>query len=44
MEKINSEYVAICDVDDLSLDERFNNQIKFLESNLGMGLLDQMYF
>ena len=25
--KIDSEYVAICDVDDLSLDERFDNQI-----------------
>ena len=42
--KIDSEYVAICDVDDLSLDERFDNQIKFLDSNLEYGVIGSNVF
>lgn len=42
--EINSEYVAICDVDDISLEQRFDNQIKFLDSNLNYGVVGSNVF
>ena len=42
--EINSEYVAICDVDDLSLNHRFDIQIKFLELNSSFGVVGSNVF
>ena len=37
--EINSEYVAICDVDDISLHKRFEYQVKFLDLNSNFGVV-----
>ena len=36
---INSEYVAICDVDDVSLNNRFQDQVHFLDYYLDYGVV-----
>lgn len=42
--EINSEYVAICDVDDISLNQRFEFQTKFLDLNSDYGVVGSNVF
>ena len=43
-EKINSEYVVICDVDDTFLDNRFEEQIKYMNYNIKCGVVGSNVF
>ena len=43
-DKINSEYVAICDVDDIFLKNRFEEQIKFMNYNSSCGVVGTNVF
>lgn len=43
-DKINSEYVAICDVDDTFLKNRFEEQIKYMNYNIKCGVVGSNVF